>query len=151
MKAPITAAMLYDLVQCTHRPAMDLFGDPAKRDKISPFVRLLWEKGTVFEHELMDGLKPPLLDLSPYAGDEKERCTFEAMQRGEPLIYSARITADDLFGDPDLLGRERDGYVAGDIKSGSGEYGDGDDTKLNKTLWRVTCPVHGHHRAARPA
>ena len=43
------------------------------------------------------------------------------MQRGEPLIYSARITADDLLGDPDLLRREGDGYVAGDIKSGSGE------------------------------
>ena len=25
--AKITAAMLYDLVQCPHRPAMDLFGD----------------------------------------------------------------------------------------------------------------------------
>ena len=57
---------------------------------------------------------------------------FEAMQRGEPLIYSARITADDLLGDPDLLRREGDGYVAGDIKSGSGEYGDGDDAKLKK-------------------
>ena len=52
----VTAAMLYDLVQCTHQPAMDLFGDPAKRDQISPFVRLLWEKGTAFEHEVMDGL-----------------------------------------------------------------------------------------------
>jgi predicted RecB family nuclease len=123
MQAPVTAAMLYDLVQCAHRPAMDLFGDPVKRDEISPFVRLLWEKGTAFEHEVMDGLKLPVLDLSPYAGDEKERRTFEAMQRGEPLIYSARITADDPLGDPDLLRREGDGYVVGDIKSGSGEYG----------------------------
>lgn len=52
----ITAAMLYDLVQCPHRPAMDLFGDPAKRDEISPFVRLLWEKGTAFEHEVIDSI-----------------------------------------------------------------------------------------------
>ena len=132
MSTPVTAAMLYDLVQCAHRPAMDLFGDPAKKDEISPFVRLLWEKGTAFEHEVMDGLELLVLDLSPYAGDEKERQTFEAMQRGEPLIYSARITADDLLGDPDLLRREGDGYVAGDIKSGSGEYGDGDDAKLKK-------------------
>ncbi len=57
MKPLITAAMLYDLVQCLHRPAMDLFGDPAKRDEISPFVRLLWEKGTAYEHEVIEGLK----------------------------------------------------------------------------------------------
>jgi len=132
MSTPITAAMLYDLVQCTHRPAMDLFGDPAKRDEINAFIQLLWEKGTAFEHEVIDGLELPFLDLSRYAGDEKERQTFEAMQRGEPLIYSARLTADDLLGDPDLLRREGDGYVAGDIKSGSGEYGDGDDAKLKK-------------------
>ena len=50
----ITAAMLYDLVQCEHRPAMDLFGDPKKRDRISPFVRLLWEKGTAYENEDVD-------------------------------------------------------------------------------------------------
>jgi len=132
MSEPITAAMLYDLVQCPHRPAMDLFDDATKRDEINAFVQLLWEKGTAYEHQVIDGLTLPILDLSRYAGDEKERQTFEAMQRGEPLIYSARITADDLLGDPDLLRRESDGYVAGDIKSGSGEYGDGDDAKLKK-------------------
>ncbi len=134
MKRPnkITAAMLYDLVQCPHRPAMDLFGDPAKRDEVNPFVQLLWEKGTAFEHEVIDGLEIPILDLSPYAGDEKERLTIEAMQRGEPLIYSARISAGDLLGDPDLLRREGDGYVAGDIKSGSGEEGQDDNAKLKK-------------------
>ncbi len=132
MPAPVTAAMLYDLVQCAHRPTMDLFGDPAKRDEVNAFVQMLWEKGTAYEHEVIDGLTLPILDLSKYAGDEKERQTFEAMQRGEPLIYSARITADGLLGDPDLLRREGEGYVAGDIKSGSGEYGDGDDAKLKK-------------------
>jgi predicted RecB family nuclease len=120
----ITAALLYDLIQCPHRPTMDLFGDPAKRDEISPFVRLLWEKGTAYEHEVMDGLQIPFLDLSRYALEEKELKTLEAMQRGEPLIYSARVSADDLLGDPDLLRREGDGYVAGDIKSGSGQDGE---------------------------
>ena len=32
MKTRITAAMLYDLVRCPHRPAMDLFGDSAILD-----------------------------------------------------------------------------------------------------------------------
>jgi hypothetical protein len=45
MSTPITAAMLYDLVQCPHRVTMDLFADPAFRDKVSPFVQLLWDKG----------------------------------------------------------------------------------------------------------
>ena len=70
--------MLYDLVQCSHRPAIDLFGDPAKRDEINAFVQLLWEKGSAFEHEVIDDLKLPMLDLSRCSGDEKERLTFEA-------------------------------------------------------------------------
>lgn len=132
MTQPITASMLYDLVQCPHRVSMDAFTNWSERDEISPFVRLLWEKGTAYEHEVMANLKIPFLDLSRYAGDEKEGQTFEAMQRGEPLIYSARMSADELLGDPDLLRLEGDGYVAGDIKSGSGEYGDDDNAKLKK-------------------
>lgn len=76
MSTPVTAAMLYDLVQCAHQPAMDFLADPAKRDEISRFVRLLWEKGTAFEQEVMDGLELPILDLSRYASDEEERQTF---------------------------------------------------------------------------
>ena len=128
----ITASMLYDLVQCEHRPTMDLFGDPAKRDQINPFVQLLWEKGSVHEKEIIAELSVPFLDLSIYAGAEKERLTLEAMQRGEPLIYGGRISADDLLGDPDLLRRAGGGYVAGDIKSGAGEEGDEDQARLKK-------------------
>ena len=40
---PITAPMLYDLMQCPHRPYMDLFANLARRDKTSPFLKLLWE------------------------------------------------------------------------------------------------------------
>jgi len=132
MPTPITAAMLYDLVQCPHRPAMDLFGDPARRDEINPFVQLLWEKGTAHEQEVIAGLDYPYLDLSSYSGDEKERLTLEAMTRGESLIYGGRIAADDLLGDPDLLRRQGTGFVAGDIKSGTGQEGPEDDAKLKK-------------------
>ncbi len=64
MSAPITAAMLYDLVQCPQRPAMDLFGVPAKCDEINAFGQLPWEKGSAYEHALVDGLQivQPLLD-----------------------------------------------------------------------------------------
>lgn len=132
MNVRITAAFVYDLIQCQHRPAMDLFADGTSRDDISPFVQLLWEKGTAYEHEVIVGLDVPILDLSRYTGDEKERKTLDAMYSGEPLIYSARISADELLGDPDLLRLDRNGYVAGDIKSGAGEFGEADKAKLKK-------------------
>ena len=132
MSNSITAAILYDLVQCVHRPTMDLFGDPTKRDGISPFIRLLWERGSAHEYQVIGELTIPVLDLSDYAGDVKEQHTREAMERREPLIYSGRIHADDLLGEPDLLRWEANGYVAGDIKSGSGEEGQDDDATLKK-------------------
>ncbi len=132
MSSPVTAAMLYDLIACPHRVAMDLFGDPGKRDPADPFVELLWKRGVLYEHQIMEGLRIPFLDLSSYSGDEKERQTLEAMHRGEPLIYSGRIQADGLLGEPDLLRKEGDGYSAGDIKSGAGMEGSGDLSKPKK-------------------
>ena len=129
MVAHVTAAMLYDLVACPHRLTMDLFTDPVLRDELNPFVKLLWEKGSLYEREVIDGLQAPFLDLSPYAGDEKERLTLQAMQDGEGLIYSGRIQADRLLGAPDLLRKVGTTYVAGDIKSGTGEEGREDSSK----------------------
>lgn len=132
MKAPVTASMLYDLVACPHRVTMDLFGDPARRDEPNPFIQLLWEKGSLFENEVIGALEIPFLDLSHYAGEEKERLTLEAIERGEPLIYGPRIQAEGLLGDPDLLRKEGAGYIAGDIKSGAGEEGPEDLSKPKK-------------------
>lgn len=78
---PITASMLYDLVNCPHRVSMDLFADPAERDRVSPFVQLLWERGAAHEANVIAGLGQPFLDLSMYAGDEKEHRTLDAMSR----------------------------------------------------------------------
>jgi predicted RecB family nuclease len=111
---------------------MDLFGNSAKRDPINVFVQLLWERGSAHEKEIIAGLSVPFLDLSIYSGAEKERLTLEAMQRKEPLIYSGRISADDLLGEPDLLRLASGGYIAGDIKSGAGEEGDEDQARLKK-------------------
>ena len=124
--------MLYDLVSCPHRVAMDLFADPVQRDAPNPFIQLLWEKGSLFEKQVVGELEVPFTDLSLQAGDEKERLTLEAMQRGDSLIYSGRRQAAGLLGDPDLLRREGDGYVAGDIKSGSGEEGAEDYSRPKK-------------------
>ena len=129
MPAPVTATMLYDLVACPHRVTMDLYADPAERDEPNAFVELLWERGSLYEKEVIAGLKDPFLDLSIFRSDEKEQRTLDAMQRGEPLIYGGRIQAAGLLGDPDLLRRSGSRYVAGDIKSGSGEEGPEDGSK----------------------
>jgi predicted RecB family nuclease len=68
-------------------------------------------------------VKLPFVNLRLFTGAEKERKTLEAMRSGAPLIYGGRLAADDLLGDPDLLRREGDGYVPGDIKSGRGGRG----------------------------
>ena len=126
----ITAAMLYDLIKCPHRPYVDLFTNREKRDETSPFLKLLWERGATHKLVVMAGVQQPTCDLSSYTGDEKERKTIEAIQNEVSLICNGRVTADDLLGEPDLLRREGDGYLAGDIKSGSGE--EGDDGKPKK-------------------
>ena len=129
MGKPITGSMLYDLVACPHRVWMDLYGDPAKRDPIDPFVQLLWERGAWHERDTIASLRRPFLDLSLYVGDEKQRRTREAMKAEEPLIYGARVSADDLLGEPDLLRCEGKGYAPIDIKCGAGEEGPNDDRK----------------------
>lgn len=130
----ITAAMLYDLVRCSHRVSMDLFPGEAKPDTVSPFVKLLWERGSAHEEAVITGLSVAFVDLSGARGEEKARLTEEAMAARQPLIYSGRISAGDLLGEPDLLRWEGSGYIAGDIKSGAGEEGgsDGEDGKPKK-------------------
>jgi predicted RecB family nuclease len=129
MTASVTAAMLYDLVACPHRVFLDLYGDPAARDEPNAFVELLWERGSAYEKEVIASVREPFLDLSRFSDVEKERRTDEAMARGEPLIYGGRIAAEGLLGDPDLLRKQQSGYIAGDIKSGSGEEGPEDNSK----------------------
>src|SRR6266511_3978713 len=125
---PITASILYDLMRCPHRVALDAFGDPALRDEANPFVRLLWERGTLYEREVIAKLKEPFLDLSGIEAREKEQQTLQAIARAEPLIYGGRLSADDLLGMPDLLRKVQGGYVPGDIKAAAAEEGAGEDS-----------------------
>ena len=129
---PVTASMLYDLVSCPHRVAMDLFADPSARAAPNAFVQLLWERGSAFEKQVVEALDAPFTDLSALADHDRERLTVAAMQRGDALIYGGRLRVADLLGDPDLLRKEDGGYVAGDVKSGSGEEGSEDRTRLKK-------------------
>ena len=127
MSDMITASMLYSYDTCPHRVTLDLFGDPAERDEVSPFVELLWERGHVFERKTIEALGEPYLDLRDVPREEREELTARAMAHGEALIYRGRISHRDLLGEPDLLRRTPDGYVPGDIKSGAGLEGDRED------------------------
>ena len=53
----IMASQLYDLVSCPHRVSQDVFGDPAQRDEVSPFIRMLWDQGTMWEHKVVEDLE----------------------------------------------------------------------------------------------
>lgn len=123
----VTGSMLYNLVQCPHRVHLDQYGDVAQRDPVDEFVQLLWERGNTYEREVVDNLDEEFVDLTVYHGDEREAKTREAMATGAPLIYSARLSHGDLLGEPDLLRKEGNGYLAGDIKSGAGYEGVVDD------------------------
>ncbi len=129
----ITASMLYNLTSCEHRLYLDTFGDPTQRAEPNAFIQLLWEKGSLFEKEVIASLEYPFLDLSKYHGDEKESRTLKAIEQGTSLIYNGRLSINNLLGEPDLLRKEGTGYIAGDIKSGSGEEGDTDSGKLKKS------------------
>jgi predicted RecB family nuclease len=123
----ITATELYNYLSCPRRVTMDRFEDPARRDPVSAFVELLWERGSLFERDTIERLSLPFLDLSELKRDEKEAATRAAMGRGEGLIYNGRLSDAELLGESDLLRREDGGYVAIDIKSGAGEEGGDDD------------------------
>lgn len=128
----ITATQLYDHLTCPHRVSMDAFGDPARRDPVSPFVKLLWERGSLFERLTVDRIEQAFLDLSELRGDEKESATRAAIARDEPLIYGGRLSERELLGEPDLLRREAAGYAAVDIKSGAAEEGAEDEGSEGK-------------------
>lgn len=112
----ITASLLCSLDQCPKRVELDLFVDASLRDEISPFIAMLWRRGTLYEKEVMESGKLEAPDLSSAPAEDKERLTLEAMQRGEPLIYSGRIGADGLVGIADLLRRGVGAYTPINVK-----------------------------------
>lgn len=129
----ISGSMLYDAIQCPHRISMDTFEDKSFRDDPSSFLEMLWEEGWAHEDEVIARYGPNVLNLSSYEPAEKEARTLVAIQARTPLIYGGRLRHEDLVGEPDLLRLSGAGYIAGDIKSGSGYDGDQGDGKLKKS------------------
>lgn len=130
----ITASHLYNYNACPHRVWRDAHDNPNLRDDPNEFVQLLWEKGTQYEQQVLDGMKGErtVLDLSVVPKHDRAKATLDAMAKKEPLIYHGRLEVDELLGEPDLLELQPNNeYVAIDIKSGMGVEG-GDDFEEGK-------------------
>jgi len=122
----VTASQLYDHITCPRRVDLDAHGDHGARAEISPFVRMLWERGAGHEADVVATLPGGSVLLGGLSGAERAARTADAMSSGADLIHGGRIAADDLVGDPDILVRRGAGYLAADIKSGRADE-DGDD------------------------
>ena len=127
----ITAAQCFNFLQCPHRVALDLRGDPLRKEEPNAFVELLWEGGLAnkAERTALMGISGGL-GLLPLA--EREAATRAAMAQGQPLIYQGRLTAGDRVAEPDFLEKHPDGYRAGDLKSGCAFAGDTAKGRLKK-------------------
>ena len=90
----ITASMLYNHLACPHRVAMDAFGDWQLRDKVSPFVEMLWARGNKYEAEVIAGIGQPCLDLSGLKGDEKEAVRVSS-NRARPTVERRQARHED--------------------------------------------------------
>ena len=145
----ITASMLYSYVQCPHRVALDLHGDPTQRDAVSPFVELLWERGNLYEQQVVEGLDVPFVNLRELPLSEREPRTLAAIDSGEDLIYGGRLTAGDLLGEPDVLQRVGSAYLPGDIKSGAGLEGANEHDRKPKKHYAVQLALYADILRAR--
>jgi predicted RecB family nuclease len=82
---------------------------------------MLWRREQAHDDETIEGAGETVLNLRVVPLGEREQLTTEAMAHRKPLIYSGRLSADDLLGEPDPLRLDGDKYVPGDIKSGAGD------------------------------
>ncbi len=133
----ITASKLYDYMQCQHRVWRDVYGPQEEKIKeINPFVQLLWDRGVLYEKEVVSKIGT-FLDLSKGNLEERFQKTIEAMNSKTPLIYQGVLIKDELVGIPDfLMLMPNNKYVPIDIKSGMGVEGvdedAGDEGKLKE-------------------
>ena len=86
----ISASQLYDFVQCPHRLALDVFGNPVEKDDPNAFVELLWEQGVTHEENIV-GLIGITANMKVVDASNRENETRAAIQRREPLIYGGRL------------------------------------------------------------
>lgn len=121
----ITASKLYDFTQCPHRVWRDIYGPLSeKAEEINPFVQLLWDRGVLYEKQIIANISQ-YIDLSSGSFADRFAKTIEAMQNKTPMIYQGVLLKNNLMGIPDLLKLTPAGnYLPIDIKSGAGQEGE---------------------------
>lgn len=124
--APITGSLLHDLVKCERKVHHDLHSDPDLRDPVGEFVEMLWRGGREHEEKVLGALCGAIADLRDVPRPERLAATAAALSSGAETILGARIAADDLLGEPDILRRRDAGWIGGDVKSGSAFEQDGE-------------------------
>jgi len=134
----ITPSLLFSYLQCPHRPWREIYGpQQEKSEEQNPFLELLWENGVIHEGEVIKDFAQEYLDLSKGTTEERIYRTKEALSNKVKFIYQGIIQHGNMFGIPDLLLLDKDGYYQPiDIKSGSGLIGaeeeTGEEGKLKK-------------------
>lgn len=119
----ISGTMIRDVLACERKVALDVHGDAALKDDLSPFVRMLWRDGLAHERHVLAGAEGPVADLRDLTRAQRERGTATAIAEGVPTILGSVIQSGDLIGMPDILKLEGAGYVAMDVKSGGATEG----------------------------
>ena len=119
----ISGSTIRDLLLCERRADLDLNGDPAARDPVSPFVQMLWSEGMAHEGRVLASLPGPVTDLRGLDRAEREKGTVHAIAAGAPTILGAVLRHGDLIGMPDLLRMTPHGHAAADVKSGAATSG----------------------------
>lgn len=139
----ITATDFYNYLQCKYRVYLDRFGDEKIKDKVSVFVKLLWERGIQHEDDVIASIIKSKgktfveIKKDKPANEETFKETLELMKRGIDYIYQGVLIDKNFIGRPDLLekvgGKSKFGnfyYIPVDIKAGRGyEGGDHEDLK----------------------
>jgi len=145
----ITATDFYNYIQCKYRVYLEKNGDQKLKDKVSDFVKLLWERGVQHERVVIESIikakNKTFVEVSKNkpSGRETFEETINLMKRGTDYIYQGVLISDNFIGRPDLLektnGKSKFGnyyYIPVDIKAGRGYEGDdAEDKKFKESYW----------------
>ena len=76
-----TDSKLYDYLQCPHKVWRDVYGPMKEKIKeANPFVQFLWDRGVIYEQQVIANLVK-YLELSKGNFDDRFKLTVKAMQQ----------------------------------------------------------------------
>lgn len=137
MKHKIIATDFYNYRRCKFLPYIEKYGDDSKKQEVSRFVKMLWERGLQHEDKIVEeiiekkGKTFARIKKTEPANEENFQKTLSLMKRGIDYIYQGVLLSSDYAGRPDLLEKVKGSssfgdyyYIPVDIKSGKGYKGD---------------------------